>query len=372
MVGDGMKLLEHRAKQILRAGGIAVPDGYVVKIPEELHDVKSPIVLKAQVPVGGRGKAGGIRFASDLLEARRYATEILKLEISGHVPREILVEDRLSIGREIYLSITIDRSARVPLLIASNEGGVEIESVPDGSVRKWHIHPFLGIQAYQLREIGSFLRIEESQRGQMTSLLRNLWRLFWDNDCELTEINPLVLSKDGILVAGDAKVIVNDDSLYRHKELIAPDETLTTLEREAKEKDIALVQMDGEIGVIANGAGLTMATLDNLSLYGGRGGVFLDLGGTDDPKRVEQALELMIRSSPKVILLNIFGGMTKCDSVAEGVLAVENRIGISIPIVARIRGVNEERGRDMLSKAGMIAVSDLDEACRKASELGGT
>jgi succinyl-CoA synthetase beta subunit len=371
MVGVRMKLLEYRAKRLFDSYGIPIPDGYVVRGPEELLNVSSPVVLKAQVPVGGRGKARGIRSASSLNEARTAAAEILGLDISGHVPKEILVERKLAIRREIYLSITVDRSKRIPLLLASSEGGVDIENVLDERIGKWHIHPFIGIQEFQLRDICSFLGIEDTQKGELSPILRSLWRLFWENDCELAEINPLIQTEDGKLVAGDAKITINDDSLYRHKGMFILGEELTPLEREAKEKGIAFVQLDGNIGVIANGAGLTMATLDNLALYGGRGGVFLDLGGTDDPKKTEQAFELMIKARPKVILLNIFGGMTKCDSVAEGVLAVKDRLGISTPVIARIRGMNEQRGREMLSGAGIIAVRNLDEACRKASELGG-
>jgi len=366
-----MKLLEYRAKRLFDSYGIPIPDGYVVRSPEELLNVSFPTVLKAQVPVGGRGKAGGVKSASTLQEARTATVGILGLIISGHTPKEILVERKLAIEREIYLSITIDRSGRIPLLLASSEGGMEIENVPDEKIGKWHIHPFIGIQGYQIREICSYLRIEDPQRRELSELLRNLWKLFWENDCELAEVNPLIQTQDGRLVAGDAKITINDDSLYRHKDLLNLEEELTPLEREAKEKGIAFVQLDGEIGVIANGAGLTMATLDNLALYGGRGGVFLDLGGTDDPKKAEQAFEFMIKASPRVILLNIFGGMTKCDSVAEGVLAVKNKLDISIPVVVRIRGMNEQQGRDMLSGAGIIAFKDLDEACRKASELGG-
>ncbi|MDD1767640.1 MAG: ADP-forming succinate--CoA ligase subunit beta [Methanomassiliicoccales archaeon] len=367
-----MKLLEHRAKRLLDSYGVPIPEGYVVKTPEEVRDISYSSVLKAQVPVGGRRKAGGVIFVSTLQEARTAAAEILKLRVSGYSPKEILVERKLDIVREIYLSITIDRSGRIPLLMASSEGGIEIETVPDDKIWKWHIHPFVGVQTYQIREIRSFLRMEDPGGRELSDILKNLWKFFWENDCELAEINPLVLTKDGRLMAGDAKITINDDSLYRHKDLVDLEEELTPLERKAKESGIAFVQLDGNIGVIANGAGLTMATLDNLDLYGGRGGVFLDLGGTDDPKKAERAFELMIEASPKVILLNIFGGMTKCDNVAAGVLAVKEKLGISVPVVARIRGMNEQRGREMLSGAGMIAVKDLDEACRRASEIGGS
>ncbi|MGD0057686.1 MAG: ATP-grasp domain-containing protein [Methanomassiliicoccales archaeon] len=367
-----MKLLEYWAKRLFDSYGIPIPDGYVIRGPEEIIDVSFPTVLKAQVPTGGRGKAGGIRFVSTLQEARIAAAGIFGLSMSGYAPKEILVERRLAIEREIYLSITIDRSERIPVLLVSSEGGMEIETVPDDKIGKWHLHPFVGINEYQIREICSYLRIEGAQRPELSDLLGNLWVLFWKNDCDLAEINPLVQTQDGRLVAGDARITINDDSLYRHRDILDLEEELTPLEREAKNNGIAFVQLDGDIGVIANGAGLTMATLDNLTLYGGKGGVFLDLGGTDDPKKAEQAFELMIKASPKVILLNIFGGMTKCDSVAAGVLAVKEKLSISIPVVARIRGMNEQRGREMLSGAGMIAVKDLDEACRKASELGGT
>ncbi|MBM4237133.1 MAG: ADP-forming succinate--CoA ligase subunit beta, partial [Euryarchaeota archaeon] len=318
-----MKLQEHRAKRLLESYGIRVPKGYVIRSEGEILRVTEPVVLKAQVLSGGRGKAGGIRTASSLAEARLAAKDIFSLTIAGYRPKEILVESRVDIAREIYLSIVVDRSAGIPLLLLSSEGGVEIETVTEEKIGRWHIHPFLGIKDFMVREMIGRLGLDGGSKGEFDRLVRALWLLFYETDCELAEINPLVLTKEGEIIAADAKMTVNDDALWRHPELRDAEEELTPLEKEAREKDIAFVQLDGEIGVIANGAGLTMATLDNLSLHGGRGGVFLDLGGTDDPKKVEDALELMLKASPKVILLNIFGGMTRCDSVASGVLAVK-------------------------------------------------
>ncbi len=367
-----MKLQEHRAKRLLESYGIAVPEGYLIRNEGEVLPVTDPVVLKAQVLSGGRGKAGGVRLASSLEEARNAAKDIFGLTISGYRPKEILVETEVDIDREIYLSIVIDRSAGLPLLLLSTEGGVEIETVPEEKIGRWHIHPFVGVKDFMVRGMIERLGLEGRSKKEFDRMVRALWILFYEMDCELAEINPLVLAEEGEIVAADAKVTVNDDALWRHPELSDAEEELTQLETEAREKDIAFVQLEGDIGVIANGAGLTMATLDNLSLHGGRGGVFLDLGGTDDPKKVEDALELMLKASPKVILLNIFGGMTRCDSVASGVLAVKKRLGISVPLVTRIRGTNEKLGRDMLSEAGVIALGSLDEACRKASEIGGS
>ena len=371
MSADAMNLLEHRAKSLFKSYGIKTPEGYVIRSPGELRDVTGPVVLKAQVPVGGRGKAGGIRPATTIAEARAAAEAILQLDIGGHVPKEILVEERLHISKEIYLSIALDRSARLPVLIASASGGVDVESIPDEEISRWHIHPFLGVQGYQAREVAASLGAGGEPFKGIVTILHRLWRLFWDYDCELAEINPLILTNEGTVVAGDAKVMVNDDALFRHGDLGGPWEELGPLEREAREKGIAFVQLDGNIGVIANGAGLTMATLDNLSLHGGRGGMFLDLGGTDDPRKVEQALEIMIKARPRIILINVFGGMTKCDSVAAGVLAAKERIRPDVPLLVRIRGVNEEKGREMLSAGGIPSFRDLDEACRRAAEIGG-
>ncbi|NYT12859.1 MAG: ADP-forming succinate--CoA ligase subunit beta [Methanomassiliicoccales archaeon] len=362
-----MKLLEHQAKELFREYGIPTPCGYLVDNPNDVDDHIGDSVIKAQVLIGGRGKAGGIRFANDAESAREEVRNVLGMDIRGFKVRRVLIEERLHIARELYMGIAIDRSRGLPLLLASKEGGVEIESVKDELIGRWHLVPDDKTDGI-VNEITSFLALN-GMKEQVARLVESLWRLFWDKDCELVEINPLVVRKEGDMVASDAKIIINDDALFRHPELPIEEEDLTPLERRARDKGIAFVQLDGGIGVIANGAGLTMSTLDTLSLYGGKGGVFLDLGGTDDVAQVVEAFRLMVDASPKVILVNIFGGITKCDTVAKGIVQAKESLHISYPMVARIKGVNETEARRILEENGIFALQDLDRACRKASEL---
>jgi succinyl-CoA synthetase beta subunit len=363
-----MKLYEFKAKELMKRHGIPVPDGYVVSSPDEIVELSGPVMVKAQVLIGGRGKAGGIKRADDLDEAKKQAAAILGMNIRGYVTKQVLLERRLDVAKEMYLGITIDRSRRGLLLMASASGGVEIESVPEDKILMMPIDPLIGYQGFVGRRVASFLGLDKPQAKQTAAIVQELYKLVVEEDAELAEINPLVITKDGTVVAGDAKVTIDSDAVFRHREYDELEEDLTALEMKAKKLDIAFVQLDGNIGVIANGAGLTMATLDSLNMFGGKAGVFLDLGGTDDPEKVKSAMLLMSEAHPKVILLNIFGGITKCDTVAKGVLeAIEER-PFSAPIVARIKGVNEELARDMLKEAGMIPASGLSEAAEKASE----
>jgi succinyl-CoA synthetase beta subunit len=360
-------LQESRAKGILRANGVPVPDGYLVHRTEELNESFFPVIVKAQVPVGGRGKAGGIKEAHDLAEAVKATRSILGMSISGHIVRSILIERKVPAVRELYISFTIDRSTRLPMMMATGKGGMEVESLSSGDFAHWPIHPFIGVPDHMVREVSEFLDLDPVKMGR---ILGPLWRTFWNLDCELLEINPLLLTGSGELVAADAKMTINDDALFRHPELGTEEEDLTPLEREAKERHIAFIQLDGTIGVIANGAGLTMATLDEIVMHGGKGGAFLDLGGTDDPAKVGEAFELMVKAGPRVILLNIFGGITKCDTVAEGVVLAVSKHAVLIPIIARIRGVNEDKARDILNAAGIEALTGLDEAALRAVQRG--
>ncbi|HHO56995.1 MAG TPA: ADP-forming succinate--CoA ligase subunit beta, partial [Thermoplasmatales archaeon] len=272
--------------------------------------------------------------------------------------RRVLVEEKLSIEKEYYLSFFLDRRSRNYLMMFSSQGGVDIEAMAE-NITKVYINPLAGLQGYHLRKIPKEVR----------DVAKRLYKIFTEKDCELAEINPLVIS-EGKAIAADSKIIVDNNSLYRHPELPAEDVELTPLEREAREKGIAFVQLDGNIGVIANGAGLTMATLDALNEFNGRGGVFLDLGGTDNPEKVKQAFELMVKAEPSVILLNLFGGITKCDTVARGIIEFMSQHEIKCPVVARIKGMNEEVAREML-KDYVIAVESFQEAAKKAAELGG-
>lgn len=366
--GTGMKLLEHHAKRLFHAYSIPIPLGYLIDDPDSIERFKGEIVLKAQVPIGGRGKAGGVQFASKQKEARERAREILELEIGGFKVKDILIEELIQPLNENYLSIIIDRGEGLPMVLASPQGGVDIESVPDGGIGRWLVNPLLGLDDNVIKEIAEFLRIPPGIVDDLGDIVRNAWRLFREMDCELLEINPLALTKEG-LIAFDAKIVVNDDALFRHPELPQGKNDLSPIELEARKKGISFVKLDGSIGVIANGAGLTMATLDVLSTHGGKGGSFLDLGGADDPQSVVDAFEIIGMVFPSVILVNIFGGITKCDTVAEGMIRARNELGIDVPIVARIRGVNEVRAWKMLEEVGIHSINDLDEACRKVIDL---
>jgi len=363
-----MRLFEYVAKGVLARHGIPVPEGFVVTSANQIRRIPGPVMVKAQVIVGGRGKAGGIKPADNLDEARKAASQILGMNINGHVAKEVLLEQRLDAAKELYLGITIDRSHRCLLVMASPNGGMDIEAVPEDKILMLPIDPLIGFQLYHGRKLAEFMGLEKDQAAQVEHICQRLYDLVVREDAELAEINPLVVTKDGRVVAGDAKVTIDSDALFRHPEFGKFEEDLTPLEKKAKSMDIAFVQLDGNIGVIANGAGLTMATLDSINVYGGKAGIFLDLGGTDDPEKVKKAVLLMLEANPKVILLNIFGGITKCDTVAKGVLEAMEGQARRVPIVARIKGVNEEEGREMLKDAGLVPASGLSEAAEKASQ----
>jgi succinyl-CoA synthetase beta subunit len=363
-----MKLFEYKAKELLWKHGIPIPEGQVVSSANQIRAISGPVMVKAQVLIGGRGKAGGIKPANTVDEAKKVASAILGMNIRGYITKEVLVERRLNIVKELYLGITVDRSRRSLLIMASAEGGMDIESVPEDKILMLPIDPLIGYQKFMGRQVATFMKLQKGQAAQVEDICGKLAGLMAAEDAELAEINPLVITAEGKVVASDGKITIDSDALFRHKEYEALKEDLTPLEEKAKKLDIAFVQLDGDIGVIANGAGLTMATLDSINMFGGKAGVFLDLGGTDDPEKVKAAMNLMKEANMKVILLNIFGGITKCDTVAKGVLEAIGSKGSPVPIVARIKGVNEEIAREMLRNAGMIPASGLSEAAEKASK----
>jgi succinyl-CoA synthetase beta subunit len=330
-----------------------------------------PCVLKAQVPIGGRGKAGGIKPANNVKDAEEKLSQILDMDIKGFRVTKVLAEEKVDIKNELYLSITLDRSKRMPLIMASDEGGMDIESVQDDLIFKEWINPLIGIQSFHIRGIISKLKLDKEDRKSMAQVISKIYNLFREYDCELVEINPLIISANNEIMALDSKVTINDDALFRHSDIVPELVELTPLEKDAKEKGIAFIQLDGDVGVIANGAGLTMATLDALTHYEGNGGVFLDLGGTDDPEKVKQAFELMKKAKPKVIFLNLFGGITKCDTVAKGVKSVISREGIDCPVITRIKGMNEDAAKEILKDAGLITATTLQDAAKRSSDLAG-
>lgn len=366
-----MKLFEYRGKDLFKKYGITVPRGKLVESEKDFSDLGFPLILKAQVPIGGRGKAGGIKKVNDYRDAKVKLDQIMGMNLRGYKVRKVLAEEMVDIKKELYLSISLDRSKRMPLVMASAEGGMEIESVPDNKIFKEWVSPLIGIQPFNIRNIVSKLGLGKEESKEVSDILSKIYRLFRGYDCELVEINPLVITNNNHAIALDSKIIINDDALFRHPDIIPEHVELTPLEKDAKEKGISFIQLDGNIGVIANGAGLTMATLDALTHFKGKGGVFLDLGGTDDPEKVKQAFELMKKAKPKVIFLNLFGGITKCDTVAKGVKAVITQEGIDCPVITRIKGVNEDKAKEILKDAGLITATTLQDAAQRSSILAG-
>lgn len=364
-----MKFLEYKAKEIFARYGIPVPRGVVASRLEEIVHPPLPCMVKAQVLVGGRGKAGGIKPAESLEDASAVAGQILGMDIQGYRVKQVYLEERLEIEKELYLGLTIDRSAREPLVMASSMGGIEIEAVPRDQIFMEHLPAVVGLQPYVLRSLTRFLGLPSEIGNQVGAVVRSSYELFRKEDAELVEINPLVITKGGRVIAADAKLVIDDNAEYRHPEYANLDQDRTALEQEAHDKGITFIQLDGDIGVIANGAGLTMATLDVLNLKGGKGGTFLDLGGTDDPEKVKQAFELLIKAKPSVILLNIFGGITKADTVAIGVKNAIEEMHANIPVVARIKGVNEAAAKVILRSIGMYPAETLEAAAELAVKV---
>jgi len=366
-----VKLAEWQGKEVFRKYGVPLPKGAVARSADEAEalvragTVPLPCVVKAQVLAGGRGKGGAVRFASTPAEARAAAAAILGLEFKGERVKVLLLEEKLALSKELYLSITLDRSARLPVIIASARGGVEIESVDDREIDRQHVDPFPGLTAFEKRRANKASGLTGGAAKSLDLLLEGLWKLFQAEDAELVEINPLAIVGDG-LVALDAKVIIEDDAAFRHPEYAEIRDDRTPLEEIAREKDIAFVQLDGNIGVIANGAGLTMATLDVLKEFGGHPGVFLDLGGTDDPRKVTEAFLLMAQAKPKAVFLNIFGGVTRCDTVARGLVEAIHQVPAAdrFPLVARIRGNNETEGIEILRAAGVTSTPELKQSAQ--------
>ena len=368
-----MNLFEHQGRELYERYGIPCAKGYVV---ESLEDLESkiagthfPVVVKAQVLVGGRGKAGGVKFAENAQQLREVTKSILGLNIKGHVTKKVMVAQKLDFAKEYYMSFLVDRASRRHMLIFSPDGGVEIESVPESRIFKATIDPLTGFQPFHARAVLLKSGLDADTQKQVTRIMQTLYRLYVEMDAELVEVNPLASLKDGKVVAGDAKVVLNDSAIFRHPEFRQRDENLTELEQEAREKGVALVQLDGDIGVMANGAGLTMGTLDALTQFGGKAGVFLDLSGTDNPEKVAEAVRLMKKARPAVMFLNLFGGITKCDTVAKGLVAVLQKEGVDFPIITRIKGTNAKEANEILHSFGLETANTLQEASKKASEM---
>ncbi len=368
-----MNLFEYQGRELYEKHAIPCAKGFVVESMQDLEakmaQAHYPVVVKAQVLVGGRGKAGGVKFADNAAQLREVTKGILGLNIKGHVTKKVMVAQKLDFAKEFYLGIMVDRATRKFLMLFSADGGVEIESVPEERIFKTTIDPLTGFQPFHARAVLLKSGLDADVQKQLAGVMAKLYTLFVKEDAELAEINPLAIQRDGKVVAGDAKVVLNDSAVFRHPEFKQKDENMTDLEQEAKERGVALVQLDGNIGVMANGAGLTMGTLDALTQFGGKAGVFLDLSGTDNPEKVAEAVRLMKKAKPAVMFLNLFGGITKCDTVANGLVTVLRKEGVEFPIITRIKGTNAKEANEILHSFGLETAPTLDAAAKKASEM---
>lgn len=371
-----MNLHEYQSKQIFSKYGIPVPRGRVaansVEARQIAEELGGRVVVKSQVLVGGRGKAGGIRLAKKSEEAEELATIILGMEIKGLPVRRVLVDEAVSIEKEIYLGITNDRASRKPVIIASSEGGVDIEEVaarnPDRIIRQ-HIDPLLGLQEYQTRDIALAIDLPKEYWRQFNAVARGLWRVYTDNDATLVEINPLVITKEKRLLALDGKMVVDDNALFRRPEIAEKRDLDVEAPEEisARKYGLSYIKLDGQIGCMVNGAGLAMATMDIIKLYGGEPANFLDIGGGAGADKVAAAFRIIL-SDPNVctVLINIFGGITRCDEVARGILAAIEEVKPSVPMVVRLVGTNADEGRRLLANANMITAETLADAAEKS------
>jgi succinyl-CoA synthetase beta subunit len=366
-----MDLLEIEGKVILREHGMNVPLGRSCSDLDQLRECLGagtfPMVIKAQVTTGGRGKAGGIAIVNDAQTGYDEGERILSMSIKGKKVGSLLVEPLVPSESELYVSISYDPTSGMPLLLVSPKGGMDVESVPVTDILRQSIDPLYGLADYMVRRSVKFLDLARIE-SRFADFIGSLWELFWAKDLELLEVNPLILTPSGDLVAVDVKMSVNDDSIYRHPGLgLDPNRERTAYERRARELGLVGVEMEGSVGVLANGAGLTMSVMDALGDHGLRAGAFLDLGGTDDPSKVGEAVGLLfdrgLLPNIKGIMICVFGGITRCDTVAEGLIKEMKNKSPDIPVVVRLRGIMEENALGLLIENGLHAHRNVDEAC---------
>ncbi len=380
-----MKLLEYEGKEIFARYGLPLLERYgVLRMGDDPASLElsgaGPWVVKAQVLAGGRGKAGGVKVGKTPDETRRLAGAMLGMKMVTHQTQgkaltveEVLVEQACELERELYLSVVLDRKEACPMIIASAEGGMSIEELAHTRpelILKVPVDPLAGLRDYQARELAYGLGIPKANFCEFTELAKGLARMFMEIDASLVEINPLAITKDGRLVAVDSKIVTDDNALFRHKDMAAkPDHEATPVEREAKEIGINYIGLDGNIGCMVNGAGLAMATLDTVKLAGGDAANFLDVGGGANVDQITRAFQIILKD-PKVkaVMVNIFGGIMKCDNIASGIVEASKRVHIKVPLVVRLEGTNVKEGKEILSRSGLkIEQADsLWEAARKA------
>jgi succinyl-CoA synthetase beta subunit len=375
-----MNIHEYQAKEIFARFGIPVPSGTVVRTPAEAESaaarIGKPVVVKAQVLVGGRGKAGGVKIAQTPAEAKEKAAAILGMDIKGEKVQKVLVTEAVDIAREIYVGVVMDRRAQKPLIMASAEGGVEIEITAKEkpqAIKRVHIDPLYGVQSYAARNLAAELAGNAEIAKPMTDIIEKLYTVFNECDASLAEINPLVVTKDGRVLAIDAKLNFDDNALYRHTDIEAMRDTEAedAGETKARAEGLSFVRLSGNVGCIVNGAGLAMATMDLVKEYGGQPANFLDIGGSSRPEKVVTALTIITSDkSVKSILFNIFGGITRCDDVARGLVIAFNQMNLKLPVVVRLTGTNEKEAREILKQLPSLHTAEtMDEAVKKAIQL---
>ncbi|HEX9850444.1 ADP-forming succinate--CoA ligase subunit beta [Candidatus Deferrimicrobium sp.] len=379
-----MNIHEYQAKAVLSRYGVAVPKGKVADTPAQAEVIAeefgTPVVIKAQIHAGGRGKGGGVKLANTSAEARKHAHDIIGMTLvtpqtgpQGRKVKRVLVEQAGKIRKELYLGIIIDRAVSKVVVMASTEGGMDIETVaantPEKILKEW-VDPAVGLVPFQARKLAFGLGIPKELTGKAVKLMTGLYNAFVDTDCSLVEINPLVLTEDGDIVALDAKMNFESNGLYRHQDIQALrdfDEEDPT-ETEASSHDLSYIRLDGNIGCMVNGAGLAMATMDMIKSCGGNPANFLDVGGGAGVEQVTNAFRLILSDKGvKAILVNIFGGIMRCDIIAEGVVTAAKSLGLSVPLVVRLEGTNVEKGKEILaaSKLNIISAADMGDAAKK-------
>lgn len=374
-----MNLHEYQARELLRAAGIPVPDGDVATTPDEVAAIAErlggKVVVKAQVHAGGRGKAGGVKVAKTVAEARQHAARILGMTIKGLTVERVLVVPTEDIASESYVGVIVDRASQHPVMMVSPAGGVDIEEVAAKTPEKIFrepIDPRYGLLAHQAMALAFRLYGDVGAVRQAATIMRQLYRAFVDAGGSLAEINPLITTPDGRVIALDAKIVVDDNELGRRPSIAALRDTTAEnpSEVEARDAGLSYIKLDGNVGCCVNGAGLAMATMDLVKYYGGDPANFLDIGGSSNPQKVVTALRIITRDpSVKSILFNIFGGITRCDDVANGIVEATSQIDLDRPIVIRLTGTNEEIAVEILKKAGFEALTEMDDAVRQAVKL---
>jgi len=376
-----MKIHEYQAKEIFKRFGIPVPDGKVATTPEEAekiaNELGAPLVVKAQVHVGGRGKAGGVKLVKTPGEAKEAASKILGLDIKGLTVKKVLITKAIDIKDEAYIGYIVDRRSKKPLVMVSAAGGIDIEEVARETPEKIHkfvIDPFYGLLPHQAMELALKLYNDIKLVRKAADVILKLYKAFISVDASLSEINPFVVTPDGEIWAVDAKINIDDNALVRHPDIEEMRDVTEAEKKEldAKSKGLSYIKLDGNIGCVVNGAGLAMATMDLIKKYGGEPANFLDIGGSSSPEKVVNALNILISDkNVKSIFFNIFGGITRCDDVANGIVEALSKLTINLPIVIKLAGTNEDEAKKILSQTELITAASMADGAKKSIEIAG-